>query len=257
MKYVLPVLLLSLLSACSHVKVQVPQASVMPSELLKKDAWELGLRSQASRLHTASEDASARPPTFDNEDTASALFTGDLFYAPLDRLQFGAGVSSNVGIYGGIAYQFLGTPWAERKIGWSAALRLDVYSGATSKSGDQNGEFGPGGYNWKADLSVLSTGGGLSVGYRFHESFMTFLGVSQLSHKTKTTIKQDASDNGLDPGGTYSQSPSGSSTAVGLGFMIGSQRVRFISVLQWHEYELADAKSSEGSVNLSFVFGGL
>ncbi len=257
MKNILLIIFLSILSACSHIKVQVPQAAVMPSELLKKDAWELGIRSQASRLHTASQDASARPPTFDNDDTTSALITGDLFYAPLDRLQFGAGISSDVGVYGGIAYQFLGNPWAERKIGWSAALKFDVYAGSTGKKGDQNGEFGPGGYNWKADLSVVSVGGGLSVGYRFHESFMTFLGASQLSHKIKSTIKQDPSDNGTDPGGSYSQSPTGSSSTIGLGFMVGSDRIRFIPVLQWHEYQLADAKSSEGSINLSFVFGGL
>ena len=50
------------LSACTTIKIQVPQASLIESELTTKDTYELGIHSQASRLHTASTDASRRPP---------------------------------------------------------------------------------------------------------------------------------------------------------------------------------------------------
>ncbi|MEN0059535.1 MAG: hypothetical protein AAGB31_11920 [Bdellovibrio sp.] len=257
MKKIVPIFLLGLLSACSHLKIQVPQAQVLSPELMAKNNWEIGVRSQASHIHTASEDASARPPTFDNTDTSSALIIPDFIYAPLDGLQFGGGISNDMGVSGNLAYQFLGSPWSQRKIGWSSALRLDVYAASASKDGDQNGIFGAGGYNWKGEIKVVSLGAGLSVGYRFHESFMSFLGFSRTNNTVKTNIDQDPSDNGTDPGGSYSQNLSGSSNAIGLGLMIGSGSFRFTPVVHWLEYELGDVRESETMVNLGIAFNGL
>lgn len=76
--------------------------------------------------------------------------------------------------------------------------------------------------NWKADATGRTMGLGLSLGYRFSDAFMMFLGYAQADHRLSGRIQHDRSDNGSSPEATYDLSEvSARSRTSSLGFRFG------------------------------------
>ena len=254
------ILLLSLaalaLGACADVKIKTPVATVAPSELLRDGTGEVSFRSDPARLQTTTLDASERPPTFDNLNEGTGLLEGDFAYGIMENLQLSVGLTSDIGLTGQAAYQFVGKPWAEAENGWSAVAHLDLAYTSFSKTGNQNGNFGAGGYPWKANISMSSWGGGVSAGYRWSRTWMGFAGTSMNAFKVKTTINQDPTSDGSSAGGNYSETNDGTSWATGVGLMIGSGNIRLIPTCQWVEYKIDQEHERGLWWGLSLNFGG-
>lgn len=255
-KWILSLSAALFLSACADVKIRTPVLSVAPSELLRPNNAELSLRGDPARQETTTLDASDRPPTWDNINDGTGLMALGLNYGLIENLQIGLALTTDIGLTGQVAYQFLGKPWAEAQPGWSALVHGDLAYTSASKSGDQNGNFGSGGYPWKATINMSALGAGLSAGYRWNATWMAFAGASYESFGVTTKINQDANSDGSSPGGSYSQTNNGNSMATGVGLMIGSGAVRLIPVAQWVEYKIDDQHSRGIWWGLMLNFGG-
>lgn len=252
----LPLLLL-LLSACSTLDTMTPIAQVLPSENLEAQALEVALRAETSRHQTVTNDASRRPLIVANENEGSRELISTINYGLSDKLQFGLGVIGLVdGVYGQSRFQFLGEPRARGQTGWSGSLHGELYATSKSRSGDQNGEFGPGGFNWKGHTGVQALGAGTSVGYRWSRSAMVYAGSAYNSFQVKSAINHDPTADGADPGATYDIKSDGHSWASGLGIVWGDGGFRVIPAVSWVEYQIERQNERGFWWSLSFEFGG-
>ena len=251
----LGLLIFLLLTACSHISVITPVATISPSEISGNAGVNAILEVNPSRTQDITDDASARPPTFDSSNDSSYLSTARLNIGLWDKIQFGLGVTSDIGLVGHLDYQFLGKPWDESSEGFSAATHLKAFYSSTSRSGDQKGVFGPGGYNWKASATLNAIEVGASVGYRWNKSVMGFIGYSINFFNIASNIDQDPNSDGTDHGGSYFYKNNGSSSATGLGFLLGTNAIRISPSVQWVEYTMGGQHERGFWWGGSLVFG--
>lgn len=245
------------LSACSSIRIDTPVAQVIPSENVAEKDLELGFRAEPMREHTVTSDASARPPTFDDNNIGSANLLSSLSYGLNDQLQISGGmIGAFAGLQGQVRYQFMGTPRNQGQVGWSGAVHAEGYALQSKNSGDQNGTFGPGGYNWKGSANMTSGGAGASFGYRWDKSWMAFVGTTYNVFEIKTLIDQDQTADGTNLGGQYKHANNGDSTATGVGIVMGGGAARLIPAVQWVEYKI-DRQHERGFWwSLTLEFGG-
>jgi hypothetical protein len=72
------------------------------------------------------------------------------------------------GLQAKLQYQIFGEPTQKAKdSNFSMSIFASGSAPSESKSGDQKGTFGPGGYPWKATISTSAISYGLSTGYRW------------------------------------------------------------------------------------------
>ena len=246
-----------LLGACTSLQTNTPVAQVMPSENVAAEELEAAFRAESSRLHTITDDASNRPPTISNKNEGSNLLLSSLNYGANDRLQFGGGVIGLFqGFYGQSRFQFLGSPRNQNQIGWSGGVHGEIYTTYSGNSGDQKGTFGPGGYNWKAKATTQAIGGGVSFGYRWNQGNMAYIGTTYNVFQIKSSINQDPTADGSDPGANYDFTNDGHSMATGIGWVIGGGSFRLIPTVQWVEYQV-DKQNERGFWwSLALEFGG-
>ncbi len=252
MKKFLKIFFLSfILSSCTTLDIRIPLASIKSPELPTAGLSEVNIATLPAKLFTSTNDASKRPPIFVSTVEQSNLLNAEYNYALTDGLLIGAGANIDFGFSLQAQYQFVNSN------NWLASVYGDVSYDNTQRSGDQNGTFGPGGYNWKGNLSASGIHMGTSIGYRFNEHIMSYVGFAYNSFSTKTDITQDVSNDGLDPGGSYKDSSHGNNRTIGLGVQIGTIQFNLKPAVMWTEFNLNGEKQENivGSATLSFVFG--
>jgi hypothetical protein len=212
-------------SACTSLNLNMSSAEVSSPELPgKSGAHEISFHYDEATRYEFTADASRRPPTLTDPSTqVSRIASGRGAYSIAEWLELGLKVFPGSRVIGGGALQarfaLLGV---QPGPGWKASALLSTAGHIASASGDQDGTFGNGGHNWKADASGRTTGLGLSLGYRFSDAFMMFAGYAQADHRLSGRIQHDRSDNGSSPEATYDLSEvSARSRTSTLGFRFG------------------------------------
>ena len=208
------------LSACSSLQSTTPNPKTEIPELAGTKSWGFQLEGASAHRYMATSDASARPPTHSPSLQKASSFSGGISYAFLEKLNVGLDLDPvNAKLSLVAKYQFLGSTFAEKQTGnFSGLIHVRTGGGGISKKGDQKGEFGPGGYPWKGSITSQFSTIGLSLGYRFDDKVMAYLGNSQGTYKVSTSITQDAANG--DAGGSYDYKDSGKASTTGGGFVI-------------------------------------
>lgn len=218
--YFLPILFLC---ACQSISVYAPGPLLetpLTSGVENRLGMQLGYRT--GQYATITDNAGERPtPDFNQPRLKS---NGDLYgglsYAFAKRVEIRGdlGMATNLGIGAMIKYQFLGNPLAETAKGNFAMSTYGfATSGSTTRSGDQAVTFGPGGYDWKASLSMTGLGLGLSAGYSLLDPVMIFMAASRAWYNASYEVSHEASEDGAYPAADFSGTQHGSADAMGLG----------------------------------------
>lgn len=214
------------LAACSNLQSTNPNPRTEIPELPAANSWGFQLEGVSAHSYEATGDASARPVTNKPKLTKSASFSGGVNYSPYDALSVGLELDpihfslSAVG-----KYQFLGAGHSEPGH-FTGLLHARFGTGATSKKGDQKGEFGPGGYPWKGSINNQFAMAGVSLGYRLNEKILAYIGNSYGSYNIKTSITQDAANG--DAGGSYNFNDKGRAETIGGGIVFGMENASLL-----------------------------
>lgn len=218
--YFLGIFILFLLTACSGLEIVTPNPRTEVPELPGAGVIHFQAEGTNAHQYEATTDASARPPTFNRKLEKAGAFVGSIAYSPIDPLAFGFEIDPvHINFAAYAKYQFLGGTFLQGGPGnFSGMVYLRAGGGSRSKSGNQNGTFGAGGYPWKGTITNQMAMSGLSFGYRFTESLMTYAGASYGGYWLKTNIDQESANG--NAGGNYKDSAKGSAQVYGGGVAV-------------------------------------
>ena len=177
-----------ILCGCSSLEVKVPLASIKSPEVLAAGKKQINFSANSSKTLTTTNDASRRPPTFINEISNSIVLNNDFNYGKSDRYMIGGGISSDVGLYFQVQYQFQNSIQDDN--GWISSVYGHAQYDSTDRSGDQKGTFGPGGYDWKAQLVESQAQIGVSTGYRINKNVMSYIGFAVNKFRLKQKLNK-------------------------------------------------------------------
>lgn len=220
---------------CGSLSVNVPGPLIESPELPGASGKiDFGFGAEDSTRYTHTDDASRRPPTLTSPEinTRASLVFARGGYSLTDWLEVGlryfpstGGNSASTFIVGGLGLtaraQIFG---AGTTPGWKMSAYGGLLQSSAYSSGDQNGNFGAGGYKWTADAKAVVLTAGSSIGYRF-EGYQTmiYLAGSYADQRLSGTIDHSASDNGLSPAAKYALNDIRASTrTAALGLRFGS-----------------------------------
>jgi len=187
--------------------------------------WRFALGSVPTHEYEFTDDASERPPDLTHPEMEEATATRGIFlnvgYLPVERLQIGVDFHPFYLslVEPKVKFQFLGRPGE----GFQAALLGRVGFTSVQKDGDQNGNFGPGGYDWKGKTSGQSFSGGLSLGYYASPTVLIYVGGNYGAMKVKADLDHEESSDHLSPAAHYSVDDKGSLLSLGAGVLFGTQ----------------------------------
>lgn len=168
---------------------------MQPPGIAAEKVIDFTLSTGPGREVTLFADASNRPPVYStnfeaNQRRHGAVY-GGLGYA-LKGVAFSGGLlganSLIEGIWVGGKLQVLGK---EGLLG-SSPLQLSGWGRfggqSASKSGNQNGTFGPGGYPWEVERSGSFFNLGVSVGYEVTSGVVPYIGIGKGTATAKATV---------------------------------------------------------------------
>lgn len=221
MKFILPVLLATVLSACAELEVVTPNPRVEPPET-RGEAWRFKLGGSASSSHRykATQQANKRPP-----DLTDPSVTGHYDFSPTGGLsladRFDMAVEWNMigtGVNLLAKFQLLGDGTLSAKQG-NVPIAIFARTGRSkgSNDGDQSVTFGPGSYPWRGEIVSNFVQGGVSGGYRPKDFLLVWGGAAVGKYWNDIKITQDPG--GGDPGGTYTKDSTGDGFTVSGGVM--------------------------------------
>lgn len=247
-QFVLAIVVLIFTLGCASIRTDSSNPSLQspittPSEKMGFHA-ELG----SSDRIKFTDDASARPPNITLVHSRSNDARVNLAYGINDRFDVSAGLTSSAGLNLTSRIRLSG----DDKSVWSTAGTFFLNFDGSAKSGDQNGEFGPGGYNWSATATSTLTALGLAVGYRVSETTLLIgnFGVGQT--QAKLEIKQDAANG--DPGGNYTSDIKAPLHNLGFGVTLGRDTLITLGAMythkQWKDSTLGDTSTTHAILKL-------
>lgn len=194
------------------------------------------------------DDASARPPDISLVHSRSNDARLNLAYGVSDRFDIGAGVTSSAGLNLTSRFRFSG----DEKSTWSSAATLFLNYDVSTKDGDQNGEFGPGGYNWNAKASSTLAALGIAIGYRTSENVLLIANAGGGETRAQFEIEQDAANG--DPGGNYSSDIKAPLHNLGFGVAFGHDTFITLGVMytqkQWKDTALGDTSTTHAILKI-------
>lgn len=255
-----------ILSGCTSLSVYVPGPLIESPEIASREKKiSAGAGIEQTNNYTYTGDASRRPPNLSqptNEQAGMPYLRAG--YIATDWLEVGLRVLPGSwktlwigGLGGTVRAQLLG-------VGEEVGPRVSVYAGllrsSAGGSGDQDGQFGPGGYNWSANASATTRTAGVSAGYRWQPNLMSFLALSYADQQLSGSITHDASQNGTSPAASYSlDEVKANSKAVAIGLRYGQsvQLALDIRAIQssWPSYTpTSGGQKTEGVYTIGFIF---
>ena len=263
-RYLILIALTSLVG-CAGVSIYSPGPMIEAPEVPAK--LELGFAAEPATKYEYTGDASARPPALDNPEARSgSMLTGRLGYAVAESVEIGGRLlPGGTGAFplGGLALtakvQLIGD---KKTPGLCAAVYGGTFFSSTSSSGDQNGDFGPGGHNWKAQASASTLSAGVSIGYRQSPATLFFLAASYANQRLSGSIHHDASSNLSSPAADYPLNElDGNTRALALGARFGEKAMLQLDARRldrnWPGYEIyarGGGHHQEAQAGLAFIF---
>lgn len=201
-------------AGCQTMKAELPTARFDSPEALGNKEKRVGFNIGASPSQdfTFTSDASARPPNLSSPTLeSSGDVVGTISYAAFERLDLG--VRSSVGRSPYVLsakYQLIGDPADAAKAGnFSLSFSIGVGFNTVTRSGDQNGTFGPGGHRWTSRVDEKVGDAAVIMGYRFAEGALFYVGGFAQNVTLDGKIEHERSDDGTSPAASYSASYSG------------------------------------------------
>ena len=260
----LPVAVLALyLTGCASLKASIPYSKVLTPEV-KSERHQVSL-DVISTTQTAeyeiSSDASERPfvekefTRFEDEAAKALSVGGDIQL--FDRLEVGLSLGATAEVRA--KYQLIGESLNQSQVG-NQSLAVFATSSSISyyKSGDQNGEFGYGGYDWNARVKSTNSAFGLSYGYRLKEDILLYTGFSLGRIDVNGDVVHEESDDKTSPKVDYDiDHKTGSERTIGAGLLFSNNNWNLDLSLNNSRIELEDVVKSEayGNIRLTYLFG--
>lgn len=241
--YLVAALLVNLLqAACVSIEVDVPGPLMSAPELsAEKGQTQITFGTEQSTRYTFVQDASRRPPDLSTSSSSRSggYIFGNAGYTVTEWFQISVGlIPTSLGTPLNVGTQVLGHAQVIGH-GTESGAKLAVFGGylATSVStgGNQNGTFGPGGFNWKARAwaQTLTIGG--SAGYRFSNGPLFYVGGGYADQMLAGTIEHALSDDGSSPQTEYAfPTLQGSTRSVGLGLLFGTNPQMSVQARQFY-----------------------
>lgn len=243
LKIIFHILLLPLFSCfqigCSVLEVLGPGVYIEPPENLTKESgkYDIVLRAEPAHYFQLSKEASKRPL-----NTSESSIYMEQKNIPIGGVNMTVNHGLVLSLTGwpvvftkgggyilrpGIKWQFFGgASDEESQMGWRSSLFAHYSYSSIYISGDQNGDFGNGGYPWKALGYFSGLDSGISVGYRSSRSLLSYFGVGYQGFGVRGRIKQEASITGDSPAAEYEiEETRGNSAAVSAGLFWGVNRL--------------------------------
>lgn len=255
---------LASLVGCAGISIYSPGPMIEAPEVPAK--LELGFAVEPATKYEYTGDASARPPTLDNPEARSgSMLVGRLGYAVAESFEIGGRLlpgGSGAFPLGGLALtakvQFVGD---NKTQGLCAAVYGGTFFSSTASSGDQNGTFGPGGYNWKAEANAKTLSAGVSIGYRQSPTALFFLAASFANQRISGSIHHDASSNLSSHAADYSLNElDGNTRAIAAGARFGEKAILQLDARlldrNWPGYAISargGGQHQEGQVGLALI----
>jgi hypothetical protein len=234
-------------AACNSISTNLPASRFESPEVPGHLRWRVGGGAGTDQQVTFTDDASNRPVTFVNAVSLIPEF-------PLVRGSLGLSDRFEIGVRYGFPSVFLAK--AKFQILGEAAdlaskgnMSLAVTAGAgadyTSRSGSQEGTFGPGGYGWSASSTTSIYDFSIIAGVRPSDNLLVFASPFVSTYGINGSINQAASDNGQSPAANYPLIGNGVSYggSLGLEFFFGHKKNLSImtdltdQILQWSTIE--------------------
>ncbi len=208
--------------SCAELRIATLTPIVEPPEAIGRKgriALDGGIQQQGEWKVT--DDASSRPPTLNAQhgNLQTGYFLGGMI-GLTEKLEVGLRASGVTDLAARLKWQIFGDAMSQGNEGGLSFAVFSSYSyNKDSANGDQDGEFGPGGYPWKAEGQISSWQGGVSAGYRFTPSILGFLGYAYGNYNGKYKIEHTPAN--ADLGGTYTGTMSGRGQSGSLGLVFG------------------------------------
>jgi hypothetical protein len=250
---------LLVLSSCSTIMGAFVAPEIESPALPAPSSFDLGASVGPARDLTLFPDGSSRPITYNTtfasvQDDGNALF-GRVGYAlPFPVALSGGLLGANAlveGLWLGGKIQLLGDRGAIAQGPFHLAAFARLGFAAGSRDGDRNGEFGPHGYPWDSDRHSSFGYYGLSLGYRFTDSLIAFVGAGQGDASTRAEVRQATSTDGLTLGGTFKNSFDGTTASLGGGIEIGGDGAKLSVGVHRSRYESQDTTVYDTSLLLA------
>ena len=236
---------------CSGITVVQTNPSLQNPETSHDGQLSFLIASDSAEKIDFTDDASARPPVVNIVQTTVNDLRGQINYGLNNRWEISGGANSDgAGIFNS-KFRFYGGDNGEN--GFIATLTLFLSYNSTSRSGNQEGEFGPGGYPWKATGTAYLGSGGLALGYRASDAFLVFANSGAGNAKATLAIKQDAANG--DAGGAYSIESKASIVNYGLGVTVGKNTRVTLGISQTLKKWTNSAFQDKTSTNGIFIIG--
>ena len=193
---------------CASLDAEFPTSRMDIPEVIGTSGKraQIGLGYSSTQLFTIASDASARPPTLNQPSfRAGAEVSGAAAYGLMKRLDVGVKATTGSSpTFLQAKFQLLGKPGDEADPGNVSLAVTGAWGFANiSKSGDQRGIFGPGGYRWTSTTQESVSDFALILGYRASESTLFYGGVFMSKIAVDASIDQAQSDNGTSPAANY------------------------------------------------------
>lgn len=227
-------------AACVSIEVDVPGPLMSAPELsAKKGETQFTFGTEQSTRYTFTQDASRRPLDLTPSSRSGGYIFGNVGYSVAEWFQVSVGlIPTSLGTPLNVGTQFLGHLQVIGH-GTEAGAKLAIFGGYLSTSvstgGNQNGTFGPGGFNWKARAwsQTLTIGG--SAGYRFSVGPLFYIAGGYADQMLAGTVEHALSDDGLSPAVDYAlPTLNGSTKSVGLGLLFGTSPQMSIQARQFY-----------------------
>ncbi len=221
------------LAGCGTFAVIVPGPIIESPEIRSSvGKIEVGFGLEDATKYVYTSDASSRPPNLNAPEIKSDLpyISGRGGYALFEWLEVGVRL-----LPGTVNTLFIGGIGATARVqiigsGVGPGLKVAVYGGAlqtsSSASGDQNGTFGNGGHNWKANAKAVSLTAGTSVGVRFENpAVLVFIAGAYADQAiTGGSINHELSSDGSSPAVSYAlRDVKGITRTLALGLRVGKE----------------------------------
>lgn len=222
----MPILALStFLTACSALQVDMTmnRFDLPETNGLTGSRAQLNLQAETAQTYKATQDASRRPPDLSAPNvnrTAAASVNGNVSLA--EKLDFS--IKTTIGrspTMFALKYQLLGASLTESKKGdWSLAVSGAYGFGSSRTNGDQNGDFGPGGYGWDGRLNSTVSDVAVLAGNRLSDTALFYGSIFYSNYRLESRIRHSQSDNGSSPAAEYNVTDNGFQRGANLGFAI-------------------------------------
>lgn len=257
------VLLICLFSSgCASVNVFIPQGRFQSSESNGKGFFISGGGRPGWNVELI-HDASERPPDMNSPREYNALdtfFRGGFGVTEFLDLSIGAGLSHGITASLNGKLQVFGEPAKSAKKGnLSLSINGSVGYGSASRTGDQNGVFGPGGFDWTADGTVFYHDVAAMIGYRASDWFVIAAGPYMAYFDTTLKVDHKESDDASSPAATYSSNDTGTQKGIVLdliAYLGASRRSSLMFEAGWNHstFRLLENKDLNFGLIYNFSF---